>query len=1002
MKKKLTPQKSELQKAHILFKEMDFVGAAEHLDNFKTDSVRLRSFLSYVAGVARTEISAGRQANKIFKSPQIKTASEPQKKTKQRLSIAVVLHLFHEEVVELCLEKLDLIKAMFDLIITTPLKPNSTAIQKVLSSYPTANIQYLDNAGRDIGPFIKSWDLIKKYDLCCKIHTKKGVSDFIDPWRTLCLEGLLYSEEAVSAIISKFESDDSLSIAGPEQLYASYNALLGNNRNNVDILTNDFEIELNDNISNGFFMGTMFWMRPSHYGFIDKLKTLEFHPEASQKDGMFEHALERMLGSITLTDKKILLLRSYNLFEKSSKVVSSDYQSTITTFHKHFEQVTRSHQNKAKVVGHIHTGGEYERSISGWLALRDDETPREAIILIDDNFEVDILCKKYRPDLEKHGINKGLHAFQANIPFEYMDGKNHTFKLIDKITGKQVSSIERVKSRNSEIDVIRTLDVWDKGRERLFNSFLGRFSNNDISKKLVTVVMPTFNRMESISSAVNSVLMQSHKNFELIIVDDGSTDRTEQLLAMCYNDPRLLYIKTPNSGVSSARNTGLSKATGEYIFFLDSDNSWEENFLHNMISYMTVTKTDAAYCGMMSYNDLKEITHFKGCDFSWPDCATSNYVDLNTFGLRRHHNERLPEFNCELKRLVDWDFILKIAQYKTISYAPFLGVRYYDGSNSRITNSVNQSAGALSQNIEAIRGQYSGFKRKLNDCNYTFEELSAKAVRLSEYPQATVSTIITAFNHENYIAEAIESVLAQTCSYPHQIIISDDGSTDKTASIIRRYAKKYPSIIKDISSKKNVGISKNMQRCIDATNSNFVAVCEGDDYWTDPNKLAKSIDFMLDNPDHSMVFSQIKIHNTINSKIEHLARQYTLKSESLSAEDFLAEPTMNLIGNFSCCLFNADILRDMPAFMYESRTNEIAVAFYFDNFGKIGFIRDTMSVYRQHSSGVWTGIDQEAKLRSGMVARQMVCKAAAEKYKLRIQKIIAEQYEIPLAKIQRV
>ena len=94
----------------------------------------------------------------------------------------------------------------------------------------------------------------------------------------------------------------------------------------------------------------------------------------------------------------------------------------------------------------------------------------------------------------------------------------------------------------------------------------------------VTVIIPTYNRSEFVRQAINSVLAQSYKDFELLVIDDGSTDNTRQVIS-AINDSRIKYIYKDNGGVSSARNLGLKKATGEFVAFLDHDDYYPQNFL---------------------------------------------------------------------------------------------------------------------------------------------------------------------------------------------------------------------------------------------------------------------------------------------------------------------------------------------------------------------------------------------------------------------------------------
>ena len=91
---------------------------------------------------------------------------------------------------------------------------------------------------------------------------------------------------------------------------------------------------------------------------------------------------------------------------------------------------------------------------------------------------------------------------------------------------------------------------------------------------LVTIITPTYNRAAFLPQAIDGVLAQTYRNFELIVVDDGSTDSTQEMMEGYAEDPRVRYFYQPNQGQSVARNWGLEEARGEYICFLDSDNAW--------------------------------------------------------------------------------------------------------------------------------------------------------------------------------------------------------------------------------------------------------------------------------------------------------------------------------------------------------------------------------------------------------------------------------------------
>lgn len=107
----------------------------------------------------------------------------------------------------------------------------------------------------------------------------------------------------------------------------------------------------------------------------------------------------------------------------------------------------------------------------------------------------------------------------------------------------------------------------------------------------VSIILPTYNRGDTLARAVDSVVAQTYSDWELLIVDDGSTDETASV-ALSYNDPRIRYIRQENAGVAAARNTGLDRACGQYITFLDSDDEWLPHFLAVCVGFLQNNPTE--------------------------------------------------------------------------------------------------------------------------------------------------------------------------------------------------------------------------------------------------------------------------------------------------------------------------------------------------------------------------------------------------------------------------
>ena len=123
-----------------------------------------------------------------------------------------------------------------------------------------------------------------------------------------------------------------------------------------------------------------------------------------------------------------------------------------------------------------------------------------------------------------------------------------------------------------------------------------------------------------------------------------------------------------------------------------------------------------------------------------------------------------------------------------------------------------------------------------------------------------VSALMVTYNHELYIAQAIEGVLQQETDFPFELVIGEDCSTDGTRKIVFNYQKKHPDIIRVITSDKNVGGRKNFFRTVKACRGKYLAFCEGDDYWHHSQKLQKQVDYMEAHPEVGLVHSDGERH----------------------------------------------------------------------------------------------------------------------------------------------
>jgi len=254
----------------------------------------------------------------------------------------------------------------------------------------------------------------------------------------------------------------------------------------------------------------------------------------------------------------------------------------------------------------------------------------------------------------------------------------------------------------------RILTHWDWEREALFKNKLlstAKKSKNNIDSIIASIIMPTYNRADIISRAINSVLMQTHKNWELLIIDDGSTDETELFITPLLSDSRIRYINNEHAGISAARNCGLEMAKGEYVFYLDTDNYWNNEYLELMVLYMVLGNLDAAYCGLRVIDETVMIKYFRGDEFDWGACYKKNYIDMNCFAHSGQTSAGM-RFDTKIHRLVDWDFILRFTCMNRTSFAPFCGVTYADHDDKKRITLTKYQDGEITALQNIIRQKF--------------------------------------------------------------------------------------------------------------------------------------------------------------------------------------------------------------------------------------------------------------------------------------------------------
>ena len=212
----------------------------------------------------------------------------------------------------------------------------------------------------------------------------------------------------------------------------------------------------------------------------------------------------------------------------------------------------------------------------------------------------------------------------------------------------------------------------------------------DSSDIKVSVVMPVFNRQSLAPMAIKSVAQQRLPNWELIIVDDGSTDQSLQAVRQTVKalgieyKTQILSLET-NRGVSHARNRGLAVARAPVIAYLDSDNSWDRDYLYLITATFDANPDiNSVYAGQYVYffNEVLKRRYLAGIriqPFNRELLEQENYIDLNIFAHRKKLYDQMGGFNEQMRRLVDWDLILKYTREQEPLMIPALLAQYNMG-----------------------------------------------------------------------------------------------------------------------------------------------------------------------------------------------------------------------------------------------------------------------------------------------------------------------------------
>ncbi|WP_018649206.1 MULTISPECIES: glycosyltransferase [unclassified Thioalkalivibrio] len=310
------------------------------------------------------------------------------------------------------------------------------------------------------------------------------------------------------------------------------------------------------------------------------------------------------------------------------------------------------------------------------------------------------------------------------------------------------------------------------------------------STALVSIVMPTHNRASCIAAAISSALAQSHERFELVIVDDGSTDATESVVRG-FDDERIRYFRMErNRGAAVARNLGLEKARGKFVTYLDTDNTMEPDFVRILLGVLeSEPEFDMVYCAQSLLRGTGEGAIQEGvrfAQFSRSLLENRNFIDLGAILHRRELTERIGGFNESMRRLMDWEFLLRATEARAPKPVPcVLSTYFHDAAENQITRERPFFEALTFVDEYLAQARLSDLLGPVGVDGV--ERMYPPRHRPQVDAPAPVSIVVPSYGCLDYLKVCVEAVHRFTES-PFELIVVDNASADDVRDYLRGQA----------------------------------------------------------------------------------------------------------------------------------------------------------------------------------------------------------------------
>ena len=260
-------------------------------------------------------------------------------------------------------------------------------------------------------------------------------------------------------------------------------------------------------------------------------------------------------------------------------------------------------------------------------------------------------------------------------------------------------------------------------------------------------------------------------------------------------------------------------------------------------------------------------------------------------------------------------------------------------------------------------------------------------------PPPKVSVAMVTYNHEPFLAQAVQSVLTQETSFPYELVLSEDCSTDKTREIALDLQRRHPARIRLLLSDRNVGAVRNFMRTLRECRGEYVALLDGDDYWTSPRKLQRQAELLDRRPDLAMCYHDVV---TFSEEGSEPPRTVSVRRRNISTLDDLLRVTPP-----SCSvMFRRGLFGEFPAWFETIPMFDFPLHVLNAQHGDVGYLDERMAAHRTHGGGVYSSLGKVDRLRSRLEVYEVLDRHLGSGHRALIRQMrsrsyyaLAQQYE---------